>query len=195
MTVWLSPRGMLVTWPDCPNKQATILSCVLHDLLRFGGLRLDQKQPDQTASWFADHVNKSQFGHAVTILRLILNSFSWTFGTWTHTTQPYSFIVRLSVSVHLAHGFLILIWLYKHGCGCCHCDAKTFLNFSRSKPQSFFPPLSLAVYNCKNVASNSQGTSDSGQIVKQKWKFTYSIMSSCSTFRNISDSVSWKGFP
>jgi len=76
MTVWLSPRGMLVTWPDCPNKQATILSRVLHDLLRFGGLRLVQKQPDQTASWFADHVNKSQFGHAVTILGLILNSFS-----------------------------------------------------------------------------------------------------------------------
>ena len=50
--LWLSPRGMLVTWPDCPNKQATILSCVLHDLLRFGGLRLVQKQPDQTASWF-----------------------------------------------------------------------------------------------------------------------------------------------
>ena len=51
------------------------------------------------------------------------------------------------------------------GCGCCRCNAKTFLNFSRSKPQSFFPPLCLDVYNCENVASNSQRTYfDSDQI-------------------------------
>ena len=46
---------------------------------------------------------------AVTILGSVLNSLCWTFGTWTHTTQPYSFIVRLSVWLHLARGFLILI--------------------------------------------------------------------------------------
>ena len=54
--------------------------------------------------------------------------------------------------------------IVQHGCGCCSCDS-TFLNFSRSKPQSFFPPLCLDVYNCENVASNSQRTYfDSDQI-------------------------------
>ena len=89
-----------------------------------------------TASWFPDHIDRSQFCHLSALPRSILNGLSSTFATWIRNTQHYPFVADLSTGggstlhIVLGHEDDIAKWN-----GPCRFDAKTLLNLSSGHPR------------------------------------------------------------